>query len=223
MQPINSLGNYPELIDSLTPFFSGQSPIESHPNFLKRISGDLGGRNKTGLPILLWQDKHIVIRPMLRGGAMRWLGSNYIKKTIPRVFREFKLHKILYDNQFPTVEPIAAVVNNHIFFQHQWLLTVFETQSTPLHQFLELDMKLEHKLEQLIIQMDHQKLMHPDLNLSNILVSNENKNLLIIDWDKAELGTNEPHYTGHIKRLLRSANKLNRPDMIELLNRISRV
>jgi 3-deoxy-D-manno-octulosonic acid kinase len=174
------------------------------------IAGGRGGTRR-----IATEHGAIIVRRFRRGGAMRWLGGLYFGIS-PRPFREFDLLLRARRRGLAVPEPIAAVVDRVWLFAYRGqLLTEEVERGKPILEFLR-----ERPQEDLVpllagaLRSLHDAgLVHPDLNLGNLLVavSGERREVVFVDLDRARFAGHPLSARvrrGGLARLRRSAAKL---------------
>ncbi len=188
-------------------------------------AGKLKGRGMVlSLPVKGFDGETMVIRKYYRGGILRFLNPElYLDKN--RALKELIINYQAWEQGIPTAEPIASVsVNVMGVFYRCFLIT------RKLENCVDLPLYLMQKLnkstgqfnsakEAVIktlankIKLLHDKdFLHGDLNLKNIIISNENPEFLyFIDWDKSDIKNplSEKYKNSNLLRLCRSMAKYN--------------
>ena len=166
-----------------------------------------------------WIKKHYV-----RKGLMAFLGDLYLNSSIQhtRSYLEFSLLNDLYKKGFPTCKPIIGWVKKSKFTYTANLITEY-IPSVNLKTYITQN-KMKEKdwylIGALIANLHKHNVFHGDLNITNILVNEDDKRIekfLLIDFDKSEL---KKYLTvkskeSNLDRILRSLKKNN------LFNKIS--
>lgn len=155
----------------------------------------------------------VVVRRFRRGGAVRWLGSNYVGWS-PRPLREFFLLVALRRRGLPVPEPIAAAVERRLPLSYRGMLVMSDLGGRSLHAHLQANPRAPFAaaLARSLRSLHDRGLYHPDLNLSNVLVTaaDESLSFAYVDLDRARLGPplSRTLRTRSLERLRRSARKL---------------
>ena len=135
-----------------------------------------------------WIKKHYI-----RKGLMTFLGDLYLNSSIQssRSYLEFSLINGLHKNGFPTCRPIMGWITKNKFTYTANLITEY-IPSINLKNYIEqnkMEKKDWHTVGVLIATLHQQNVFHGDLNITNILVNENDDELekfLLIDFDKSK-------------------------------------
>lgn len=151
----------------------------------------------------------VVLRPYRRGGAVRHANERtYL--NIARFRKEADIHRALWENGFPTVEPLGFA-----FRPHAWgvegIYFTRHVKGLSWASALDRTSDLLPQLERLLDTLSDWGLLAPDLNATNFIIADDGS-LLALDWDRASWS--EPGKTlreTYVRRLDRSLTRLNAP------------
>lgn len=151
----------------------------------------------------------VVLRPYRRGGAVRQVNERtYLNAN--RFQEEADIHRALWENGFPTVEPLGFA-----FRPYSWGVEgLYFTRHAEALPWASAFGRTSQLLPQLTILLDSLSawgLLAPDLNATNFIID-EKGSLLALDWDRAVWS--EPGKALHevyLRRLSRSLHRLNAP------------
>lgn len=177
-----------------------------------------GGRGTT-VSISIDAQSRAVIRRYRRGGLVRHFLTDIYWGYRTRPFKE--LHSLTQARKrgVPTVEVLGAGVERLSRGFYRGVLITREAEGyVNLAQWLDQNKALQNRLdtcEQVLetVRLMHDKgIYHPDLNVSNVLVSQKNltPKVMLLDFDRARIYTNPVRRTlrkRSIKRFQRSINK----------------
>lgn len=142
---------------------------------------------------ILINEKKWIKKHYIRKGLMTFLGDLYLNSSIQssRSYLEFLLLNSLHKNGFPTCRPIMGWITKNKFTYTANLITEY-IPSINLKNYIEqnkMEKKDWHTVGVLIAKLHQQNVFHGDLNITNILV-NENdgelEKFLLIDFDKSK-------------------------------------
>jgi len=163
----------------------------------------------------------VLLRQYRHGGAFRHLTGGMFFTWPPRPFRELIITEELRRRGIPTVEVYGACVEPVCGpFYRGWLATRAIPGAQDLWAALQSGFVRDAGEERCLLavarsvrDLHRQGVYHADLNLKNILLCLDNRNVTahIIDFDKAKLvlGGLPPRLAkNNLDRLLRSARKL---------------
>ncbi len=151
----------------------------------------------------------VVLRPYRRGGAVRHVNERtYVNSA--RFQEEADIHRALWENGFPTVEPLGFA-----FRPNSWgvegIYFTRHVKALPWASAFDRTAELLPQLERLIDSLSDWGLLAPDLNATNFIIDEEGS-LLALDWDRADWS--EPGKAvrdAYWHRLDRSLDRLNAP------------
>lgn len=155
-----------------------------------------------------------VLREYLRGG----LPGKFIRNTYlftgwqrSRPVQEFEILVQLFTAGLPVPEPIAAQTLRHGLFYTGSLLTRRIDNALPLADVMVKlceDAALWRRTGACIRRFHDHGVIHADLNARNILVDAAD-GVYLIDFDRARMAGRQPAaFSGNLKRLRRSLDKL---------------
>lgn len=153
----------------------------------------------------------MVIRPYRRGGLLRHFNQSTYLSTA-RFEDEFAIHRALWLAGFPTVEPLGYAFRKGFLGFEGLFFTRFE-ELTPWPRHWEKDFGFVQSLEWAIAALNLWQVHAPDLNATNVMVTQEKK-ALILDWDRAVFYKKKPAALNRA-RLLRSLVKLEAPEELK--------
>ena len=142
---------------------------------------------------ILINEKKWIKKHYIRKGLMTFLGDLYLNSSIQssRSYLEFSLINGLHKNGFPTCRPIMGWITKNKFTYTANLITEY-IPSINLKNYIEqnkMEKKDWHTVGVLVAKLHQQNVFHGDLNITNILV-NENdgelEKFLLIDFDKSK-------------------------------------
>ncbi|MEA2626941.1 MAG: 3-deoxy-D-manno-octulosonic acid kinase [Candidatus Binatota bacterium] len=176
----------------------------------QRIEGGRGGTTRKAT-----DRGPVVIRVYRRGGAMRWLGRTYFGPRA-RPLREFWLLLSARRRSLPVPEPVAAIVERGrwLGISYRGVLVMAEAAGAPLWDVLSAGGRRDvlPALGRSLRRLHEAGLTHPDLNLRNILVTEDGAGpaFTYVDLDGARLGAapNVRTRRRSLQRIRRSARKL---------------
>lgn len=151
-----------------------------------------------------------VLRNFHHGGVLQNIFKYKFWEKNVRSFNEFKLTVELFKKNLPVLKPLFAFKSNGNFYT-QSISTKLLTNSKDLYLIENIDKLLIEKMFKTIEKFFDFGLIHPDLNIKNILYCTENNKLYLIDFDKAKLQKNpltEKLRSNIYKRLFRSFDKM---------------
>lgn len=161
----------------------------------------------------------VVLRPYRRGGAMRRVNERtYLNSK--RFQKEANIHRVLWENGFPTVEPMGFA-----FRPYSWgmegLYFTRQVKGLPWACAFDRTVELFPQFVRLLDSLSNWGLFAPDLNATNFIID-ESDSLLALDWDRA--GWSKPGKAlldAYLRRLIRSLHRLDAP--LETLAIISKL
>ena len=158
-----------------------------------------------------------VLRPYRRGGMVRHVNrSTYAGAN--RFQAEFEVHAWLYQQGFPTVQPLGYGFRRH-GLGYQGLLLSRWLQATPWPATWHHGVSFLEALGTAIKALEAVGCWAPDLNATNVLVTPEGRPILL-DWDRASFGRSGDVNGGLVlryrERLLRSLQKMQAPSDVVL-------
>lgn len=161
----------------------------------------------------------VVVRPYRRGGVVRrMIRATYWGRS-PRSFDEFRCLLELRRRGVEAVAPVgAAAYWRGGWFYQAWLATEYVEGSATLWEWLQKkprDDERQRVLEataRVIAQFHRAGGSHPDLNLQNVLVQWRGGApcAWLVDLDRVALRAEATHPYSTLRRLWRSATKLDR-------------
>jgi hypothetical protein len=159
----------------------------------------------------------VVVRPYRRGGAMRRVNERtYLNSA--RFQEEADIHRSLWENGFPTVEPLGFAFRPYSWGVEGLYFTRY-AKASPWANAFDRTHELLPQLVRLLDSLSDWGLLAPDLNATNFIID-EQGTLLALDWDRA--GWSEPGKRlreMYLRRLDRSLFRLNAPVEIRALIR----
>jgi len=148
----------------------------------------LQNKGRGGIKVFEINGRLIVCRKYIHGGILRAL-TNDIFFRDKRAIKEFEILFYLNSKGFPAVEPCCVMSENHLMAKKLYILTVFEENASDLIQVLKTCGQRERywmakEFAGLMWKMESLGVYHPDMHLSNVIVTPEGK-LKFLDFDKA--------------------------------------
>lgn len=174
---------------------------------IQAIDGYERGRGTTWF--LRHNDHALVLRHFYRGGFMsRFNRDRYIFSSLDntRAFKEFSILERLYKAGLPVPEPAGARVIKTGKGYTADLITRRIPRAQDLLQILQLPASNEllRSIAETIAKLHKFGVLHPDLNIQNILVDQSGK-VWVIDFDQAKITSlKKRHRYRMIERLERS-------------------
>jgi len=156
----------------------------------------------------------VVIRPYRRGGFVRHFDESlYLNPQ--RFMQELILHRALWAAGFPTVEPLGCGYRKRLWGVEGIYLTRL-TDAVPWPSCWERSYEVVPRLKLLLEALCAWGLHAPDLNATNVMVT-EDDQVLLLDWDRAAWVPAANLMTKYRARLLRSVRKLGAPEEMAAL------
>ncbi|HBA54632.1 lipopolysaccharide kinase InaA family protein [Syntrophorhabdus aromaticivorans] len=148
------------------------------------------GRN--GIKIFNTGDVRLVCRKYVHGGLLRAITGD-VFLTGKRAINELEILLYLQGKGFPVVHPFGVLVHGGPLTKQLHILTVYAENTTDLVDALRISparerLRLVRKLAKFFWALEMLSIYHPDLHLSNVLVT-RNRGLLFLDFDKAHRKT----------------------------------
>ena len=151
----------------------------------------------------------VVLRPYRRGGAVRQVNERtYLNSK--RFQEEADIHRALWENGFPTVEPLGFAFRPYSWGMEGIYLTR-HVKALPWASAFGRTAELLPQFVRLLDSLSEWGLLAPDLNATNFIIDGDGS-LLALDWDRA--GWSEPGKAlreAYLRRLTRSLYRLNAP------------
>jgi 3-deoxy-D-manno-octulosonic acid kinase len=193
----------------------------------------LAGRGRVALVAAPdpWGDERWVVRHYHRGGSVaRYLGDRYLRLGTPRPFLEFRALEAVRARGVPAPEPVGATVHRRGLFYRGDLVTRWvpdsvdlatllfdpETPTVPAAAAEGVDGVAAMRAAGRLVRLLHERgVVHPDLNLKNILLApgDPEPRALVLDLDRARLrpaGVRDRQRRRTVARFWRSARKWER-------------
>ncbi len=160
---------------------------------------------------------HVVLRPYRRGGAIRHVNERvYLNRN--RFQEEADAHRALWENGFPTVEPLGFAFRPYSFGVEGIYFTRHVAALPWAHAF-ERTRELLPQFARLLDSLSAWGLYAPDLNATNFIID-EAGSLLALDWDRAAWSEpGKPLLEAYLRRLERSLFRLDAPMEIRAMIR----
>jgi len=151
----------------------------------------------------------VVLRPYRRGGAIRHANERtYLNSA--RFQEEADIHRALWENGFPTVEPLGFAFRTHSWGVEGIYLTR-HVKGLPWASAFDRTSELLPQLVRLLDTLSDWGLLAPDLNATNFIIA-EDGSLLALDWDRASwTESGKALREAYLRRLVRSLIRLNAP------------
>lgn len=222
---------------------SGRGPalrgwLERHGSLMAAAESDasatlLAGRGRVALVTAPdpWGDERWVVRHYHRGGSVaRFLGDRYLRLGTPRPFRELRALEAVRSRGVPAPEPVGASVHTRGLFYRGDLVTRWVPESVDLATLLfdpgtptvpaaaavGVEGTAAMRAAGRLVRLLHERgVVHPDLNLKNILLApgDPEPRALVLDLDRASLhsgGVPARKRRRMVARFWRSARKWER-------------
>jgi hypothetical protein len=186
---------------------------------LDRAATSGAGNRGSGFPLKLDGGPNLFVRRGRRGGLMRFISTDIYFGAGTRPLRELAIANEARLRGVPVVEPLGATIEAVApgFYRSAFITRALSGMT--LWEFLRADddaIVRAHVIElarRSIDTMHKAGVLHADLNLHNLFVSNagERMTVVILDLDKAELFDGPVPLSrrrDNFKRLTRSAHKL---------------
>ncbi len=184
---------------------------------LERESG--AGNRASAFRLSLAGGLELVARRSTRGGIMRHFTSRTFFGTEPRPFRELRVTAEARRRGVTVAEPVAAMAEWIAPAVYRGFFLTRAITGMTLWEFMCTDddpAVREHvlmKARAAIVEMHDRGVLHADLNLHNLMVTQAGESfaVVILDLDKARLSEHPVSAQGrsaNARRLLRSAHKL---------------
>jgi len=191
---------------------------EHDPATLRTFFHSLKPAGRSGRKPLLTGElngKPCMVRRFHHGGVFRHLFKDRFWERVPRAVLELRLLEDLAGLGLPVVTPVMAWVEPMGWTYRQGLVTETREDGVDLLAIKELDRAM---LVQLVEQLEaffDAGLVHPDLNIKNILWVRGEEQFCLLDFDKAKrrkqpLTVNARATT--YRRMFRSFDKMGRLD-----------
>jgi len=154
-------------------FYDKEIGIDIEELFLK---GGLQNQAKDNVTLI--NDNKWIKKHYLRKGLMTFLGDLYMYKSVEntRSYKEFNLLNSLYKKEFPTCKPIMGWITRN-WFTYTADLVMEYIPSVDLKTYI-LQNKINENdwylIGKLIFKLHEQNIFHGDLNITNILVNDQN-------------------------------------------------
>jgi 3-deoxy-D-manno-octulosonic acid kinase len=161
--------------------------------------------------------EHFAIRAGRRGGLPGKLISSLYFGTVPRPFIEIDITAGLHDRGVPVVEPCAAAVQWVVpGCYRSWLVTRWVDDARTLWAWAAVEREKSRREHVFVAVGRALRLLHdagathPDLNLNNVLVRERDgrPDVLLLDFDRAQIPLASVEGAADFRRLRRSARKL---------------
>jgi hypothetical protein len=152
----------------------------------------------------------LVLRPYRRGGLLRFLVQS--RYASPRRFeREWLVHRAVWESGFPTVQPLGfASRRQGLAFEGVYLTGFVEGRPWPADWSAGLAKAAA--LQEAILALADWGLWAPDLNATNVLLTEEG--LRLLDWDRSAFVPGSRLLPLYLRRLQRSLAKLAAPEAV---------
>jgi 3-deoxy-D-manno-octulosonic acid kinase len=186
--------------------------LERHGSLMAAAESDpsatpLAGRGRVALVAAPepWSDEQWVVRHYHRGGAVaRFLGDRFLRRGTPRPFQEFRALETLRARGVPAPDPVGATIHRRGLFYRGDLVTRWvpdsvdlatllfdpETPTVPAAAAEGVEGVAAMRAAGRLVRLLHERgVVHPDLNLKNILLAPDDPEprALVLDLDRANL------------------------------------
>ena len=155
-------------------------------------------------------------RTFHHGGILRAVLRDRFWERNPRALRECRLLEDLQDMGLPVVRPVLAWTAGTGPVYRQGLVTVRECDAMDLSAVDEVTVNMAAGLVCFLEAFFDAGLIHPDLNIKNILYRSSDETFRMLDFDKAARATGSLGTKQRVRiwaRLFRSFDKMDRLDM----------
>jgi 3-deoxy-D-manno-octulosonic acid kinase len=199
---LETRGPVPGLEGLWTRHLAGGTALEGAPEALGGAFGR-GGVYRLG---------EVVVRPYRRGGLLgRLVQRRYLR---PARFRaEWELHRRLWEDGFPTVEPLGYAWRSRLAGVEGAFFTRLVPSAAPWPRVWERCPEVGPRLLELLDALCARHVWAPDLNATNVLVLPEG-DILLLDWDRARLDGSPDLLGRYRQRLHRSLLRLQAPPQV---------
>ncbi len=195
------------LLDDVTPEYFELNYWQSN----NAVLGDAPGRGTTYF--VSSESGELALRHYKRGGAMGHIVSDHYllsSWTVTRPWREWHLLMHLHNSGMPVCVPVAARVKKSGVLYKADLVTKRIMGARSWQEWM-IDSELPGDkwvaLGKQIRQFHNAGLYHHDLNIRNIMLSEDGK-IYLIDFDKSGFRKDGVWQRGNLSRLLRSIHKV---------------
>ena len=179
------------------------------------VDGELSHGGRCPVVFFRINDEEYVLKHYARGGfAAKFTVDRYLYlgQSQVRSYMEWRLLQQMYQNQLPVPLPVAARYRREGAFYTADLITRSCRPARPVSEILKERALSEHEWHTIgtTIKKFHDfNIDHPDMNVSNFLLDENNKRIILLDFDKARQGKlSQWRQKANLKRLVRSMNKL---------------
>ena len=165
-----------------------------------RVIADKG---RGGIRVIETGGHKLAVRAYRHGGLFRGFTGPFFLNA-GRVVSEAEIMLYLQERGFPVAAPFAAVIEKLFVFRRLYLVTAFEEDAVGLLEYLHTGKKRERmravvKLAELVWGLQQAGVYHRDLHLRNVLVTRENR-LILLDFDRA---AKRPLLVGDVESMVR--------------------
>ncbi|MBL0209827.1 MAG: hypothetical protein IPQ13_02770 [Holophagaceae bacterium] len=151
----------------------------------------------------------VVLRPYRRGGAIRQVNERTYF-TSGRFQKEADIHRALWENGFPTVEPMGFAFRPH-YWGVEGIYFTRHVDASPWARDFGRTGELLPQLAALLGSLSAWGLHAPDLNATNFIIDGAGS-LLALDWDRADWSKpGKALREAYLSRLDRSLHRLDAP------------
>lgn len=160
-------------------------------------------------------DVTMVLRHYYRGGMIRHFNRDkflYSGLESCRSIKELKLLKYMVELDLPVPKPVAGRVTRHagLWYSNDILIELIKDAKDGFNHLLNAPLPEEtwEKIGKVIKQFHLSGIYHADLNIHNILISNQLNDIYLIDFDRCEQrAANKDWQDANLQRLKRSLDK----------------
>lgn len=151
----------------------------------------------------------VVVRPYRRGGAIARVNERtYLSSG--RFQEEADIHRLLWEEGFPTVEPLGFGFRPYAFGVEGIYFTRY-VEALPWAKAFDRTTELLPQFKRMLDALCQWGLHAPDLNATNFLIDEEGS-LLALDWDRAVWAQpGSALREAYVRRLDRSLFRLSAP------------
>ena len=163
----------------------------------------IAGKGRGGIRVIETGGHKLAVRAYRHGGLFRGFTGPFFLNT-GRVVSEAEIMLYLRERGFPVAAPFAAVIEKLFVLRRLYLVTAFEEDAVGLLEYLHTCKKRERmraavKLAELLWGLQQAGVYHRDLHLRNVLVTRENR-LILLDFDRA---AKKPVLPGDVESMVR--------------------
>ena len=185
-----------------------------------RGSSLIADRGRGGIKVIETEGQKLAVRAYRHGGLFRRLTGPFFLNA-GRATSEAEIMLYLRERGFPAAAPFAAVIEKLFIFRRLYLITLFEEDAAALLDYLQTckereRMRVAVRLAELLWGLHQAGVYHRDLHLRNVLVTRENR-LILLDFDRAAKKPLTPDdVESMVRRLGRFTGKMEKQGRLSL-------